>query len=95
MLRLLPFPVLALVAAPAALIAASSPGDTGPWLVLAPPWRDAGVLVAAAGGREVGPASAPLGRLAAAEEPGFPARAAALGLLVIDARALPDFCGVM
>ena len=96
MLRLLPFPVLALAAAPAALVAAAPPpGDAGPWLVLAPPWQDSGVLLAAAGGREVGPASAPLGIVATAEAPGFPARAAALGLLVIDAGALPDFCGVM
>jgi hypothetical protein len=95
MLRLLPFPALALAAAPAALLAAAPPGDAGPWLVLAAPWRDAGALVAAAGGHAVGPVSAPLGLLAAAEEPGFPARAAALGLLLIDARALPDFCGVM
>ena len=43
MLRLLPFPVLALAAAPAALIAAAPPpGDAGPWLVLAPPWQDTG-----------------------------------------------------
>jgi hypothetical protein len=94
MLRLLPFPLLALAAAPAALVAAAPPGDVGPWLVLAPPWRDAGALVVAAGGREVGPLTAPLGLVATADAPGFPARAAALGLLVLDARALPDFCGV-
>jgi hypothetical protein len=96
MLRLLPFPALALAAAPAALLAAvPPPGDAGPWLVLAAPWRDAGALVAAAGGQAVGPATAPLGLVAMAEAPGFPARAAAMGLLVIDAGALPDFCGVL
>jgi hypothetical protein len=94
MLRLLPFPVLALAAVPAALVAPAPPGDAGPWLVLAPPWRDAAALVIAAGGREVGPATAPLGLFAAADAPGFPHRAAALGLLVLDVRALPDFCGV-
>jgi hypothetical protein len=95
MLRLLPFPVLALAAVPAALVAAAPPGDAGPWVVVAPPWRDAAALVVAAGGRDVGPLTAPLGRLATADAPGFPVRAAALGLLVLDARALPDFCGVM
>jgi hypothetical protein len=94
MLRLLPFPILALAAAPAALLAGTAPpGESGPWLVLAAPWRDAGALVAAAGGQVAGPATAVLGVVATAETPGFPDRAAALGLVVRDARALPDFCG--
>jgi hypothetical protein len=95
MLRLLPFPALVLAAAPAAMLAGAPPGDAGPWLVLAPPWRDADALVAAAGGREVAPARAPLGLLAAADAPGFPGRAAALGLVVLNARAVADLCGAI
>jgi hypothetical protein len=92
-LRLLPFPAFALAAAPAALLAAAPPGEEGPWIVLAAPWRDAGALIAAAGGQAIGPAEAPLGRLAASDAAGFPGRAAALGLLVLDAGAVADLCG--
>jgi hypothetical protein len=93
MLRLLPFPALALLAVPAALLAAAPRGEVGPWLVVAPPWRDAGALVAAAGGQAVGPTTAPFGVLAAAEAADFADRAAGLGLLVLDAQALPFLCG--
>ncbi len=95
MLRLLPFPALALAAAPAVLLAAAPPGEGGPWIVLAAPWRDAGALVAAAGGQAIGPATAPLGLLAASDVPGFPGRAAALGLLVLDAGTVAELCGAV
>jgi hypothetical protein len=93
MLRLLPFPVLALLAAPAGLLAAAPPGAVGPWIVVAAPWQDAGARIAAAGGYAIGPTAAPFGLLAAADEPGFADRAAALGLIVLDARVLAVLCG--
>ncbi|MFO7856293.1 MAG: hypothetical protein R6V44_13975 [Paracoccaceae bacterium] len=88
-----------LAAAPAAaLLALPSPGAAGPLLVVAPPWRDAAALLAEAGGRPVGPAAAPLGRLAADADPDHPrafaARLRAAGaLLALDARALARLCG--
>ena len=94
MMRLLVFPALALVSVPAGHLAASAqdPG-AGVYLVLAPPWRDAEALVAAAGGRTLGPEAAPIGRFAAADVPGFPTRARELGLVVLDGRALANLCG--
>jgi hypothetical protein len=89
-----------LAAAPAAALLAArpAPGAAGPLLVVAPPWRDADALLAAAGGRPVGPAVAPLGRLAADAAPHRPrpfvARLRAAGaLLALDAGALARLCG--
>ncbi len=89
-----------LAAAPAAALLAArpSPGAAGPVLVVAPPWRDVAAILAEAGGRPVGPADAPLGRLAADDDPDrprpFAARLHAAGaLFALDARALARLCG--
>jgi len=93
MLRLLAFPFLALASVPAGyLSAATARAEPGLYLVLAPPWRDADALIAAAGGRAVGPGMAPLGRFVSADEAGFPARAAHLGLLVLDGQTFTFLC---
>ena len=92
MLRLMAFPVIVLVSGPAAVLTAAPPGDeAGLHLVLAAPWRDAGALIAAAGGRPVGPGGAPFGHLVAAD-PGFLARASDLGLLVLDGERFDFIC---
>lgn len=94
MLRLFVFPALALASVPATVLSAAAPrADAGIYLVLAAPWRDAGGLIAAAGGRPVGPGTAPLGHVVSAEDTAFPGRAADLGLLVLDGRVLGLICG--
>jgi hypothetical protein len=77
----------------AAVFAAAPPGASGPWLVVAPPWRDTDTLVHAAGGFAAGSMTAPLARLVTSDLPWFPDRASAIGLLVIDARSVSFICG--
>jgi hypothetical protein len=95
-LRLLPFPLLAVAAAPIGHVMAgagqSGTSGAGLHLVVAPPWRYAEALIALAGGRIVGPEQAPLGRFAISEAPDFASRARTLGLLVLDARRVAFLC---
>ncbi|SDG29575.1 hypothetical protein SAMN04488245_102285 [Alloyangia pacifica] len=73
-------------------------GETaaGVVLVIAPPWGlGAPALVIEAGGRQIGPASAPFGTFATFEGPAPVARLRALGAWATrDARALATICGV-
>lgn len=93
-LRLLPFPLLVLLAAPLAVLSQAPDPDAGLYLLLAPPWRDAEAIARAAGGWPVGPVRAPLGLMVEAPSPGFPARAAALGARAIDGRSILVLCKV-
>ena len=93
MLRLIAFPALVLVAGPATILSAAAPrGESGLHLVLVPPWHDSGALIAAAGGQPVGPVRAAFGHLVSAAHPDFRARAAGLGLLVLDGQRLGFIC---
>jgi hypothetical protein len=93
MLRLLLLPLLAMTAVPAGhLLAPAVAQVSGLHLVLAPPWRDAEALIAAAGGRVIGPWTAPFGRFAAPDAADFRTRAAELGLLVLDGQPFGLLC---
>ena len=73
------------------------PGRPGmPVLVIAPPWGiGAPALVQAAGGRLIGPVTAPFGALAIFDEASPEARLLALGAWAArDARAMASLCGV-
>lgn len=89
--------VALVVAGPAVVSVAALPQAEpgGPVFVIASPFRDAGALVAAAGGRLVGPVQPRLGRLAASPDPRFPEtlRAEGAWFVVSDPRLLA-FCGV-
>ncbi|WP_353472186.1 hypothetical protein PVT71_12875 [Salipiger sp. H15] len=80
-----------------ATLGAVPPGDgaTGVVLVIAPPWGPgAPALVRAAGGRTVGPVSAPFGTLASFDGPAPLARLGALGAWATrDAAVLASICG--
>ena len=74
---------------------AARTGDD-PVLVIAPPWDGGvGALVQAAGGRIVGPVSAPFGALASFPAPGAdPSRLRRLGAWAVrDAAAFAALCG--
>ena len=83
--------VLVLVAPFAAFPAARQ----GPVLVLVPPWTDADALVAAAGGRVIGPARAPFAVLADGGA-GFAERLRLNGAwAVADGAGIARLCGAM
>ncbi len=89
--------VLAIVAslgvAPAVVLTAPAPA-TGPMLVILPPWRDAGAVLATAGARPLGPQNAPFAVIATGP-PGAAARLRESGAwAVTDASALAAICGV-
>ncbi len=79
-------PVLALVSAP--------PVAGQPVLVIAAPWHGgAGRAIDAAGGRPLGPVSAPMARMAVSEDAEFAARLLGAGAwLVLDASRLAAWC---
>lgn len=79
-----------------AVLAAAAPPPTpnAPILALAPPWRDAGSLVEAAGGRPLGPTGAPLATLAVADDAATLRAIRAAGVWLIDGRAVARWCGV-
>lgn len=80
--------------APLGSLLAAPPRPSAPVLVLVPPWIDAVSLVASAGGRVVGPASAPMAVLAYSDDSEFAQnllRSGALG--VRDGSVLADLCG--
>lgn len=89
---ILVFPVLALAAAPVAVLSAPS-GSIGPQLVVVPPWLQAVDVVRVAGGVPVGPGEAPLAVLAMPGDLDFGARVRAAGALALDAGVLFAFCG--
>lgn len=70
-------------------------GGSGVFLVIAPPWgKGAPALVRLAGGRLVGPVSAPFGTLAAFDDPAPGARLRRLGAWATrDAGVLAALCG--
>jgi hypothetical protein len=71
----------------------AAPGE--PALVIAAPWTDVEALVAAAGGRVVAPASAPMATLGVFPDAASLARVVgAGGWLVLDGRAAAALCGV-
>ncbi|MGC8203826.1 hypothetical protein ACP2AV_14085 [Aliiroseovarius sp. PTFE2010] len=83
--------------ATAPLMALSGRGDVfdGPALVITPPWRDAGVVVADAGGWLVGPDQALFGAFAQANHPEFSERARQAGAwAVVNSAALAAICGL-
>ncbi len=84
--------VLFLATGPVALLMAGPARAGQPALVVAPPWGlGADGIIAAAGGRAIGPVAAPLARLAVLDSPG---RARAAGAwAVLDAGALASLCG--
>lgn len=73
----------------------AAPVSEGPVLLILPPWADAGALLAASGGRALGPTRAPFALLAA-----YPSPAAARGArthgawAVLGGSALALLCGV-
>ncbi|WP_375690602.1 hypothetical protein [Pseudooceanicola sp. LIPI14-2-Ac024] len=84
--------LLCLALAPAAVLSSTAP-DTGPWLVVVPPWVDGEAVLARAGARPIGPLRAPLG-LIADGPPGTGARLHAMGAwAVLDARRIAALCG--
>ncbi len=73
---------------------ASAPKAGAPVLVLLPPWVDGPSVVEAAGGRVIGPMSAPFALLAYGDDPGFADRLQIAGALnVSDASILSELCG--
>ncbi|WP_172299622.1 hypothetical protein [Pseudoruegeria sp. HB172150] len=87
------FPVLAVAAGPAAITFGDAPHPDRPMLVIAAPWHDASQIVAAAGGRIVGPQRAPLAVFAIGDA-GFADRARASGAWsVTDGTTLAAICG--
>ncbi|MGK7752592.1 hypothetical protein [Roseovarius sp. C03] len=72
----------------------SAPARAGrPALVVVSPWgADPARIIAAAGGREIGPGSAPLARLAVLDRPEDVVPAGAWA--VMDATALASLCGI-
>lgn len=88
-------PFLAVAATPLALLSAAPPRAGAPVLVIAAPWRDAGAIIAAAGGAVLGPQTAPLATIATSDRPDFAARLRRSGAFaVLDGTRLAAICGV-
>ncbi|WP_375174156.1 hypothetical protein [Pseudooceanicola sp.] len=85
----------ALVLAGPVLPLVSARGSAGDLLlVVVPPWRDAQDVIAAAGGRPVGPVRGILGHLAMSGGADFHARLGSAGAwLVLDGAAVSALCG--
>ncbi|MFY0635953.1 MAG: hypothetical protein JXQ91_19240 [Vannielia sp.] len=83
-----------LLTAPAAVLLGTPPGE-GPVLVIVPPWSDAPAVLAASGGRPLGPVRAPFAVLAAFPSPESATQARAHGAwAVLGGAALAALCGV-
>lgn len=88
-----------LVAGPVVALLGAPPQGNGPWVMVAPPWRDPEALAERAQTRLIGPVQAPFGFLVAASGPAGGAFAVerlhrAGAWLVLDANAWAQFCGV-
>lgn len=84
-----------LLAMPVALVLSGRPQPGEIALVIAPPWASAGGaagVVAAAGGREIGPVRAPFAVLAVLDAPEAAMRLGAW--IVLDGRIMALVCGV-
>lgn len=87
--------VMAVVLVLAAPFAALPAAGRGPVLVILPPWQDAEALVAAAGGRLIGPLRAPFAVLADGAD-GFAERLRQGGAwAVTDGAGVARICGAM
>ena len=87
-------PLFSISAALVLSLGAEGPPDGSTLAVVVPPWRDAGAVVAAAGGVLLPVASAPLSVQAAGPEPDFAARLRAAGAwAVLPADANSFLCG--
>lgn len=86
--------LMTLATVPATVLFSQSGPIEGPALVITPPWRDAGTVVARAGGWLVGPNQALFGAFAQANHPKFSERAKQAGAwAVLNSAALAAICG--
>lgn len=81
---------------PLAALLAAAPRPSGPVLVIVPPWQNAGDIIRAAGGLEIGPETAPFAALGQSDDPGFAQRLMAAGSWsVVDGTQIAQFCGAL
>lgn len=87
--------MMPLLALPIMIVASAGPFSGGPVLVVSP-WGEATQAnISQAGGRLIGPQSAPLGAFATSDDPDFPQRLKASGAwAVINGARLAAICGV-
>ena len=70
------------------------PRPDRPMLVVLPPWAQADRVIEAAGGRRIGPRTAPFASFAQSDDPAFIAKVHGLGAWAVrDATRLAQLCG--